>query len=250
MTQASTAASRSVPRTRTISLVYRIVLRELATRARIVALTLISLSSTFAGFAVGTSDSSTLDDGARLVALLGLGAVVPIVALVFGGGSIGDMRDDKTLIYLWLRPMDRWAIVVGAALAALTLAAPITLIPLTIAAALTGVGSGIVGATVLSATVGLIAYVAVFTMLGVWLKGWIWWGLAYILIWEGFIAQGGAGVARVAIRQYTRSIVVEITGADLNLSGQSLMVAVVVPVLAAIAALVIATWRLNIQDID
>ena len=82
------------------------------------------------------------------------------MALVFGGRSIGDLRDDKTLVYLWLRPMDRWPIVVGAALAALTLAAPITLIPLVAAAALTGVGGGIVGATALAGAVGLVAYVA------------------------------------------------------------------------------------------
>ena len=28
--------------------------------------------------------------------------------------ALGDMREDGTLVYLWLRPMDRWAIVVGA----------------------------------------------------------------------------------------------------------------------------------------
>ena len=44
--------------------------------------------------------------------------VLPVVALVFAGAAIGDLRDDKTLVYLWLRPMDRWPIVVGAALAA------------------------------------------------------------------------------------------------------------------------------------
>ena len=39
-----------------------------------------------------------------------------------------NLRDDKTLVYLWLRPMDRWPIVVGAAMAAATLAAPITIV--------------------------------------------------------------------------------------------------------------------------
>jgi ABC-2 type transport system permease protein len=92
--------------------------------------------------------------------------------------------------------------------------------------------------------------VAVFTLFGVWLKRFIVWGLAYILIWEGFIAQAGAGVARVALRKYTRSILVDRTGADLDLADFSLATAVITPLIVAVAAIVIASWRLANQDID
>ena len=160
----------------------------------------------------------------RLIASLGFAVVVPVVALVFGGAAIGDLRDDKTLVYFWLRPMDRWPVVVGAALAAMTLTAPITLIPVVLAAVLTGVGSGIVTGTIIAGVVAVIAYVSVFTLFGVWLKRFIVWGLAYILIWEGFIAQAGPGAARFALRKYTRSILVDRTGADLDLADFSLAV--------------------------
>ncbi len=52
------------------------------------------------------------------MASVGFGLVLPVVALVFGGAALGELREDKTLVYLWLRPMDRWPIVVGAAGAA------------------------------------------------------------------------------------------------------------------------------------
>ena len=87
-------------------------------------------------------------------------------------------------------------------------------------------------------------------MLGVWLRRFIVWGLAYILIWEGFIAQAGPGVARVAIRKYTRSILVDRTGADLDLADFSLAVGIIVPLVIAVAAIVVAAWRLANQDID
>jgi ABC-2 type transport system permease protein len=241
---------RSVPPMRTVALVYRVVLRELATRGRLIALTVFALIAPLAGFAFGTSDTATLDDGVRLIAGLGLAGVVPVVALVFGGASIGDLRDDKTLVYLWLRPMDRWPIVIGAALAALTLAAPITMIPLLVAAALTGVGGGLVGATAVASAVGLVAYVALFTLLGTWLKRYIVWGLAYILIWEGFVAQAGIGVARFAIRRYTRSILVEMTDSGAFSADFGLTVSIVVPLVAAVVALIVAAWRLGAQDID
>ncbi|RLE25597.1 MAG: hypothetical protein DRJ50_02630 [Actinobacteria bacterium] len=240
---------REVSSFTSIALTYRIILRQLTTRGRVIALTLLSLVAPVAGWALGASDAS-LDDSVRLIAGIGLGLVIPVVALVFGGASIGDLRDDKTLVFLWLRPMARWPVAVGAAGAAITLTAPITLIPLVAAAALTGAGNGIVVGTIISGLVGVIVYVSVFTFLGAWLKRFIVWGLAYILIWEGFISQAGAGVARVALRKYTRSILVDQTGTDLDLADFSLAVGIIVPILVAIAALALAAWRLSAQDID
>ena len=253
MTEPSTLSqdrpARHVPAGTAIALSYRVVLRQLTSRGRIIGLTLLALVAPLSGWALGTSDASP-DDAVRLVAGVGLGLVLPIVSLVFAGAAIGDLREDKTLVYLWLRPMDRWPIVVGAALAATTLAAPITLVSIVAAAVLTGAGNGIVGATVLATAVGLVVYVSVFTLFGVWLKRFIVWGLAYILIWEGFIAQAGPGVARVAMRAYTRSILVERTGADLDLADYSIATGVLVPIAVAGAALVLASWRLSHQDID
>ena len=237
--------SRHVASGAAMALSYRVVLRQLTS----IGLTLLALVAPISGFALGSADAS-LDDSVRLIASVGLGLVLPVVSLVFAGAAIGDLRDDKTLVYLWLRPMDRWPIVVGAALAAGTLAAPITIIPIVAAAVLTGAGNGIVAGTLLATVVGLVAYVGVFTMFGVWLKRFIVWGLAYILIWEGFIAQAGAGVARIALRKYTRSVLVERTGADLDLADFSLAMAVIVPLVVAVAALAVASWRLAKQDID
>lgn len=242
-------AGRSVPPTRALTLTYRVVLRQLTSRGRIIALTALALVSTVAGFALGQADAD-LEAGVRLVSGLGFAVIIPVVSLVFGGAAIGDLREDKTLVYLWLRPMDRWPLVVGAFLAALTLTTPITLIPVVAAAVLAGSGGGLVAATVIAGLVAVIAYCAVFTLLGVALRRFIVWGLAYVLIWEGFIALGGAGVARFAIRKYTRSIIVDRTGVDLDLADFSQMTGIIVPLLAGVVALALASWRLARQDID
>lgn len=233
-----------------LALAYRVVVRQLTSPGRITALVLLSLTVCIAGFAVGASDTADIDDAAQVISGLGLAVVLPVVALVFGGGALGDLRDDKTLVYLWLRPMQRLPIVVGATLAALTLAAPITLPPVVAGAALTGAGNGLVGATLLASSVALVAYCAIFTLLGVVLRRFIVWGLAYILIWEGFVSLGGAGVAQFAIRKYTRSILADQTGADLQLGDFSTATGVVVPLVATVVAVAIASWRLARQDID
>ncbi len=243
------AARRPVAPTAAVALAYGVVLRQLLGRGRIIGLSALALIAPVSGWALGSADAS-LDDAVNLVAGIGLGLVLPVVALVFAGASIGDLREDKTLVYLWLRPIDRWPVVVGAALAAVTIAAPITIVPVVVAALLTGAGNGIVAGTLVATIVGLVGYVGVFTLFGVWLKRFIVWGLAYILIWEGFIAQAGAGVARVALRKYTRSILVDRTGADLDLADFPLAVGVIVPVVVAVVALAVASWRLGSQDVD
>ncbi|MEM1334142.1 MAG: hypothetical protein AAGG08_11850, partial [Actinomycetota bacterium] len=60
----------------TVAMVYRVVLRQLVSTGRIVALTLLALTTTVAGFAIGTSDTATVEDGAGMVAALGLAVVV------------------------------------------------------------------------------------------------------------------------------------------------------------------------------
>ena len=242
-------AARSVGPAASLALAYGVVLRQLSSRSRIIGLSLLALVAPVSGFALGSADAS-LDDAVNLIASVGLGLVLPVVALVFGGAAIGDLREDKTLVYLWLRPMDRWPIVVGAALAAGTLTAPITIIPIVLTAILTGAGNGIVLATLLATVVGVVAYTCVFTLFGVWLRRFIVWGLAYILIWEGFIAQAGPGVARIALRKYTRSILVDQTGANLKLADFSLATAVIFPLVVSVVALAVASWRLANQDID
>ena len=59
--------NRSVPPGRALAITYRVVLRQLTSRGRIIALTLLALVSTIAGFALGQGDAD-LDDSVQLIA--------------------------------------------------------------------------------------------------------------------------------------------------------------------------------------
>ena len=83
-----------------VRLVYGVVLHQLFSKGRLLALGALALIAPLAGFALGSSDNASLEDGVRLIASLGFAVVIPIVALVFGTASIGDLRDDKTLVYV------------------------------------------------------------------------------------------------------------------------------------------------------
>ena len=243
--------SRNVPAIRSVRLTYGIVLRQLVTRGRLFALSLVGAAVAGVSVAVGAADnrSDPLETGVRLISDLGFTTLVPIVALVFASAALGDMREDGTLVYLWLRPMDRWPIVVGAWLAALTVSLPLTLVPLTVSSIAVDGGGELVGAAVLAGTVGVIAYSALFVLVGLLLKNSIVWGLGYILIWEGIVAAFGSFAAKLAIRGYTRSIITAITEIDLDLGDLSLAAGVAVPLAASVVALVLASIRLRSMDV-
>lgn len=242
--------SRHVGGRAATALVYRVVLRQLVSRARLLALGLLALLVPIAAAALGASEGASRRDAVGLIANLGFAVVVPIISLVFGTGAIGDLREDKTLVYLWLRPLDRWPIALGAWLAALTVVAPLSLIPVVVAAALTGAGNGIVGATLLAGAVAVVGYLAVFVWFGAVFRRATVWGLAYILIWEGFVASGGSGVARFALRSYTRAILREITDVRLRLADHSLAVGVIVPLVVTVVFVALTARRLTRLDVD
>jgi ABC-2 type transport system permease protein len=235
----------------TVALTYRVVLTQLVTRGRVAALVLVGAVVAIVAAAVGASDEidDPLEAAVRVIADLGFTALVPIVALVFATASLGDMRDDGTLVYLWLRPMDRWPVVVGAWAASVTVSLPLTIVPLGIASVLVDGGGELVTATVLACAVGVIAYAALFVLLGLLVRNAIVWGLAYVLIWEGIVAGYGNIPARLSVRGYTRSIITARTGVDLELGDLSLAPGVIVPALAAVAALAAAARRLRRMDI-
>jgi len=236
---------------RAIQLSYGIVLRQLITRGRLAALLLVGAVVAAIAIAVGASDNRTdpVETGVRLISDLGFTTLVPIVALVFASAALGDMREDGTLVYLWLRPMDRWPIAVGAWLASITLSLPLTLVPLVVSAVAVDGGSDLVRATVLAGVIGVVAYSALFVLLGLLLKNSIVWGLGYILIWEGIVAAFGSFAAKLAIRGYTRSILTSLTDINLDLGDLSLPVAVIVPLVVAAVALVLAAVRLHAMDV-
>jgi ABC-2 type transport system permease protein len=190
-----------------------------------------------------------VEDAAELVNLYGLSLLTPVVALVFASASLGDPVDDGTLVYLWLRPVPRRRIALAAMAATLTIAAPLTVVPLVLAAGLAGEDGGVIAGAALSTLVAVVAYSGIFVWLGLRVRRSLMWGLAYILIWEGFVANAGDNAARLAVRAYSRSILSRLSDVELRLADIGLGAALVVPLLVAVAAIALTTRRLSRQDV-
>ncbi len=241
--------------------IYRLVLRSQVTRARLLALLALGAVGVIVGAALGASNPAPalidgiglvdgrLAAGTRFVNTFGLSLLVPVTALVFAAASLGDPDEDGTLVYLWLRPVKRSRIVMAAAAASFTVAWPIVVIPLTVAAAATGGGTDLVIGTVASATLGLVAYTGLFCALGLVTKRSLVWGLLYIFIWEGFVATAADSAARLAVRTYARSVLSGIAEFPLRGTVVDSPARWIVPLAVGAVALAFATWRLSRRDI-
>ena len=174
---------------------------------------------------------------------------MPIVSLVVASATLGDLLEDKTMVYLWLKPVDSWQIITAGFVAALAVVLPLVVLPLAGMALLLGDATD-VWATIVAALLGSVGYTAVFTLLGVLTRRALAVGLLFILIWEGFVAGLSRTAGAYSLRTYVRSALARIAEVDLVDDPTTLARSVIVIALAAIVAFGLASWRLARADID
>ena len=188
---------------------YRIMLRTSVTRGRLLAFLAGGALLDLIAYSIRVSDyAGRENDLFTLFALAALALYVPVIALVFSTSSLGDLAQDGTLVYVWLRPVARWKVVLVALAATLTVTLPLALGPLWLAVWLAGASWEAFWAITVSTALASGAYIALFTGFGLRVRHALIFGLAYVVIWEAAVAtiSLGKGPAAVSIRHYAESI--------------------------------------------
>lgn len=201
----------------------------------------------------GTSaDVASLTAG--LLDGLVVATVLPLVALVFGTGVLGSELDDGTAVYLLVKPIERWRIVLSKA----AVAAGITMalvVPSTLVAGLViGAGRGgesIAIAFTLAVIPGSLLYAAGFVALSVVTGRALIAGLLYVLIWEGLLAGLFAGTALLSVRQYVLAFARSLAGSEgaAITSSVELQTAIVLAVIVFAVTIAIAIRRLAVWEV-
>jgi ABC-2 type transport system permease protein len=228
---------------------YRLLLRSVCTVGRLIAIGLLAALSFLTAVAVALSDP--FDPLARGVGFVNgnIATLIPVAVLVFGAAVLGDLIDDGSLVYLWLRPVPSWVHVLAAWAATVTVVVPLVLVPVVVATAIIDTSPELLGAVVIGGLVAVMGYAGLFVTLGVRFKRALPWGLVYILIWEGFVASAGKTATKLALRSYVRSILASMTDVTLKLGTFSLAVGIIVPLVAGAVALLYASRRLAKTDV-
>lgn len=226
---------------------YQLLVRQQLTVGRILlGLALGAPAILLAGLINYNVERDVVDAIVAFLSVYGLGLSVPVLSLVLASSALGELVEDETLVYLWLRPNPRWTLAVAAWLAAATVAVPANVVPLTLAAAV-GTGGDPSTTVAVATSMGLatVAYTGVFTFLGLIIRRSLIVGLVYVFIWELFVARVGLGAARLSINTYPASVLAHLTDLELPLAERSLTNGFAVPVVVTVVALALTTWRLD-----
>ena len=231
-----------------LAALYRLLLRTQVSIQRLVGIGALSALSILIGvFARADDDPSQA--AADAVTSYGFGLLVPLAALWLGAAAVGDLVEDRLLVYLWLKPVSRWQLPAAAILATVTVVVPLTVLPLTVSAVAAGAGD-VAWATPLAGTLGALAYSALFVAAGFWFRRAVWWGLAFVLVWENFTGYLADGAARFTVFGWTSSVLGLVDGIDVELQAGSVAAGIVVLPAIAVASWLAAEWGYVRAEID
>ena len=261
MSPGSMTASRRVGAVRATQLSYRVLIRQVVSAGRLAALGALGAIMIVVGWVAGVAaadrdlgSTDMLRDGAGYADAFGLIVIVPIISLVFAAASLGDARDDGTLVYLWLRPMGRAPVAVAAAAVSMTVSLPLCVVPTVLGGWLASgrvAGSGGLAVGILAAAaLGTAAYSCLFVLVGLLFRKAVLWGIAYVLLWEGLAVGLGDFAARLSLRGYARSVLARLADVGLGIDPNRLVTAILVLACVSVVSLGLAALRLRHLDVD
>jgi len=231
-----------------ISTYYRVLLRGQLTRSRVLGLGLLAALSVLLGV-VSRNGEPPEEAAVTLLENFSVSILISLCALVLATPMLGNLVEDRLLVYLWLKPVPRWHLAVAAYAAVVTALLPIVLVAVAVATAATGFMS-LLGPAVLAALFGVLAYSGIYLFLGARFSFGLWVGLLYLVLWENVLARLGDGMARLSIRSYLNTLLQRGTDIEIGLADRATWAAFVVPIGVAIVGVVLTAWTLASTDID
>ena len=159
-----------------------------------------------------------------IIWVLFLRFIVPVLGVFYGTSLVADEVEDKTITYLFTRPLRRGAVLLGKYLAYLActtlvvlpavmivyfMLVPISDVARSFPALMTDLGL---------LALGIATYGALFTMVGAWLKRPLVVGLVYVFGWEQFAMLMPGYLRRFTVAYYLQALVPHAMPADEGIS--------------------------------
>jgi ABC-2 type transport system permease protein len=155
------------------------------------------------------NEGETLSYFNFMTAQLIIGTLLPLAAAVFGTTAFGGEVDEGTLVYLLVKPIARWRIMLSkyvvAVLSTLAVAVPAMILPFLL---LQGeeVKTPMLLGFVAGATLAAMIYCAIFLALGISTKRALVFSLLYIIAFEAVLARQMEGVKSLSVREWAAAV--------------------------------------------
>jgi ABC-2 type transport system permease protein len=193
-----------------VAAIFTLTVRQLAGSRRLwLVLALVALP-VLAALLFQAADATTTpqefaDD---ITSALLVSTILPLVILLLATAAFGNEVSDRTLVYIALKPLARWRIVLPKLFAALVVGG----VPVAASGLFSVVlieegdlGGGL--ATALGLLVGAAAYAAIFTWAGLATKQALILGLVYVFVWEAVLANYLDGIRFLSVRRFTLAVI-------------------------------------------
>ncbi len=212
-------------------------------------------------FLIGDSSDTAREAFNGILQNVTIPTILPLATLILATTALGDEIEDRTMVYLVLKPVSRlrivvekYAAVVQAAVVAIWVGIALTWIVLVQGDAIDNLDVFI--AAVIATLLGVIAYGSLFLALSLIIPRALIAGIIYILIWETFLSRVIPGASLFSIRHYINSIyyrIVDDSGLELFSDGSdpmNLLPAIAVFLLVLVVSIGFATIRLQSMDLE
>ena len=177
---------------------------------------------------------------------LGIGTLLPILALIVGTGVIATEIEDGSIVYLLAKPLARWRIVTTKLAVAVAATWLLAGVPVFVAGLLLdGTRDGVAVGYTVGALVAGAAYSALFLLLGVVTRHAVVAGLGYALVWESLVGNFVPGARTLSIQQWGLSVAKSLATEGTITADVALAVAVPLLLVVAVATTVLAAVRLG-----
>jgi ABC-2 type transport system permease protein len=191
--------------------------------------------------------------------------VVPLVALIAGSAVVAEEIEDRTITYLFTRPIPRAALLFGRLIATVVLieallALTVCLLLLACERAHGKVGpidGGISGPLYAAVLLGGLVYSGLFAALGAFFRHPMLVGIGYAFAVEGFLANLPGKNQSITVQYYLRSVIAD-KGSDVwnrlegftSIAFQSGEHASVVLLIVLALALLLGAWRISTREFE
>jgi len=222
---------------------FRLSLRQLLSRHRLFWLTVLALIALIPALIGGISVAANHPiDSSQLFTEIGLPLVLPLIALIVYATLLREEIRNQTIIYLVTKPIARAMIVLSKFAAGLLLIWVLVWLSLLISAAVIGDPASVLGSLLAAAALIALTYGAFFLAVSLVFKRALLWGLAYLIVWEGILANLAPGISQLSIHHYAAQFTDGLPGTAPGGDWSSnLWILLVITIIS----LVLAAWQLG-----
>jgi len=149
---------------------------------------------------------TTADWPELILGRVGVGAVVPLTALLVGTSVLGSEIDDNSVLHLLATPVPRRDVIVSKIIVSALTTMLFAALPVLVAGIIAKGPHALAFGCFLGGVLGSIVYSCLFVLMSAALRHSVIYALAYVALWEGLISNLVSGAKYLSIEQWSLGI--------------------------------------------